>query len=1651
MISKNKYLKKITPLLLLLLILIPINVLFFGINTISTSKTNDFTEDGQNDIIKDTPNPSLVDNKYELKINSSVMYPNGTRYIFHKDYLYFELLNTTLVSNVRLIIPSLTINQAFSQTGNKFDLTHYFSVAAGTYDAYVSFWNATLKTVKIEFNIKVTMPGPQILRVWATDSYQGGWIPLYEAGYYSTYRNTDIEFIVETYNREALVSAVSLNYTDGISNNLINADSGVSSGNRMNYTFQGGKAIPVYMDQANPNRWKLELTPYKFVFNASYGGAYYLFEFYLEILNKPPEITMFEIDPHITENPQYQETTITVKANASDFEDDYLWYQNTERDAKYSDRVNSISTTTGCSIASGSVSDLEAIDGNGIDLDFQANQWGEFWMNAQLNPEINISKVDWFGITVRLKDDLTPAYSARLEVFNFQTTGWEVLSNLSVIVASSWTNVHNSSNALGAVTISDYIPEENATMRFRIRYARDSSPANVQIDYVNVTTNLKRRETFSRIVLQLFNPLGVINREVELVNCWDSNKNYYWYRTNISNILSNYGTWTARIRFIDHAAEDFLNVVWGNFSGTSSSSPKKTYNYNWNLNNPDFIDPAGQAMATKTFALGIKKQDALNLTGGPNIFPSSWETTHDQDLQFNMVVNGIDSSNLNSKVYSFRRNPSDFLGQYNYSDLATTNDSTTAVNVDGTKANLTTNGDNEILNITLTRDLGANQRIDAVLWTIQLYKNPGTDPGRLRPSNVSNIFIHINNWFNDTSLFSTTYLEFWNYTSGSWGQPNTGSWTGGALYTTQVNQMFNGEVSNSQDLTNFISSSGVMKMRLRIAATNPGIGNDIKLLIDYMNFTVNYTYNYLALLTLQGASSLGQSETTLKLIPTANGPTSIIYSISLNINDLGLEPDVFTIRLAFSNGNSTIEYSNFRIAPRVIKESWVTYYYYDKAAEISYLTKNFTLSILEPDFTLSPTVIYKNKNTADSTVSDEILLIRNRDRLRLNASLDIGTLSSTNLNFLYQMQVKQGRTEEPFLWDKSGTNIDGLIYSKEYTIDDTYDYDQYWVRFYTRSPTGRQYATEWQEFRVVNFQPVAFAFTFDHTAKIQNYRGDRINFDFSFLDYDLTSEYSTDKVHIRFLINNKSNGNAPEWLDAVVDTHDSYSAQRRHTYNCHLDIPFTVQTTSTNMSYWYWQFWVDDSISIEKNPQDQISFLNYNQTEWVVINRQPSIDSLTLNGFSEGVQIERHNNVSIRFDINDGDEVINNGLNLEVAEFNISTPAGMYDYELDNTSIGISVGGGYRFYTYYINRSSVIDRYNISILVIDSDGATVLASTYFYVINGIPWVEDIWFDPSSVKRNLDGFAPDYAPVKFYVNVSDKEDSWFGNNFSDSVSLTIQHKNPYKTSILEKSSITPIVLSMTPLYCGNNTNGHIETWMATYQFNETVGGDKFYAGELSLFANVTDGEGDSGTKYGTQDFILENYAPQKHKIKDADLDMDESAYYYVKESVAHLKDINVYIFVSDKEGLSMIKLWYFPYTGEPGQELRGSLEVVTLESDEWDEKLMSTEDGGKTTIYRIKITIKYDRMPENVRKIEINDLIIYDDDYEFKDDSDYGATFVRIDDIKGVEITFTGESPGQGDPIVVYIAMIVGLGLLGVIVVVGVLYYRKRTGYRKFLD
>ncbi len=1730
---KRKISTKIKLLLLTLMFLIPINAFFFANNKNSDIISQKPIKDDKTEDVKTPLSSAYYDQAHAFKINGTKLYENGTFYLFQTDNLYFSFENKTGTTNVAIVISALSMSFNLVYKGNSlYDSIQVFNTL-GRYRGVLSYYNFSNPAQRwfFDFYLDIGNPSPRIIKAWGRDTeYNPTYKEIVEGGVYATLRKTSFELLVETLNKGSVASDVDLNYTDGIAYTQKALTISATSGYFRNFTLTGGNAISINIDTTSgyENRWKPTDTLYKFVLNASDSTDFYLFEFSIEIKNDPPLITRFNLSPSYVQTPT-SPVSVVISVNASDMEDDTLYYRGSQDNAKYTDPVGNVSVKTGCTVTSPLTQNLDYLktdDSDYYSLTYGIGANGEFWVWLDINDEINLDKISSFETKFIIRNNAYP--KAEVHIYDFTVKTWRLLANLTNKV-TSYTTITNQSSQLAVTTAKNYYSPTNKSMLLRFCFNDPVQAASVDLDYVAVTTTVTRRESFSRVVLLVHKPEGAIDivnlkgeEEIEIINYWDNALKYWSYTYIIENDTHNYGSWTFQILFADHGKSDYFNLIWGNYTNALSSSSKDQGLYEFDYQQKHF----GEAIASKVFCLGIPQSQALNISAIP--FTNSTRgmaPLYDESFNVTLNVNGVDTSNLYYKDFQTRtliseiqiqKNTSyaeitkitcnaDVSGSLNgtyffintpiehfyvfiymtnaldpkFTDKTLINITTIGVgtsanlvaarlataiqNIGGSGANFTATSNANVLTITNSQDGAAADASDGLIKTnfafstyeqgknylygysiSPLYNITGNfndmnvdNEGKsysfklaknmtghyafysavwklrlvskwwLSPANISELAFTIDNWFNSTNDINNVYIEFWNYSSETWIQ--FAGWANGALKKyTNNNTQFSKVITDKTQLNWIIDNQGFLSMRLKIETNTPSLKRDYNLSIDFINATIKYRNYYYAKLQLRSANN---PDTPINLVPYKKGSYTMQYSAIINIKNLGLKADNFTMMFLFQNGNSSLFYLAYRISPRVLSGQFQNNYYYNPSKQTNLLDKNYTLNIahIPIAFTKALTV-------------NKMLYFLDVDTLIMNATADLKTLASGDLDVL-SVDIRIGTNVESRYWlssERSGLTIiyepgtDSLSLSDAVNYDaHQYTFGVYFVRFYLRTMTGLDYATEWKEIRVLNSAPVDFDFTFCSVNPNPMNRLDTYSFDFWFTDYEMTKEQAFTSVQIRFEINNKSNSNKPEWIYASLGSINdvSESQNKIHFSAVSILIPRTTRTGAYNWSYYKWEFLVNDS---NYGIQSEFSYLSFNRTIFVIRNAAPSIAM-----DATASQVYRNNSVKISFNILDPDDLNPNALT--VTYFNISAVDPTPDVSVSNNSVPFV--SGKREYIYFVARSAELGKYNVSLRIIDNDTREAFASASFNVINNLPTVVSSIYSQNNILRDVSG------RVFIFVNVSDVEDSWLGDNATDDVYVELFHKSPYSARIQQISpSIEPIRINMTLIYAANFTNGNRELWMGNVTFNDTMDSQKFYAGALTVIVHTEDSDGATPTSQ-CSDLIVLNNAPTLWW------------YEFESEEVDSGDDITFYVYATDVEGISFIKIWYFPIVGS--NERKEKVESREYYAADWEIVLLAG-----VNVY--KCSFSTDSLPDETVKVEIDKITVYDTDYEYKNDELYGATFDVEDKIE-LTIEIKGVTVTTGQPIIVLAFIIVGAIAVVALIAVGIVIYKKKSGWRRFMD
>jgi len=452
-------------------------------------------------------------------------------------------------------------------------------------------------------------------------------------------------------------------------------------------------------------------------------------------------------------------------------------------------------------------------------------------------------------------------------------------------------------------------------------------------------------------------------------------------------------------------------------------------------------------------------------------------------------------------------------------------------------------------------------------------------------------------------------------------------------------------------------------------------------------------------------------------------------------------------------------------------------------------------------------------------------------------------------------------------------------------------------------------------------------------------------------------------------------------------------------------------------------------------------------------------------------EINRTESVTITFDITDAEGY--DHTKVELIELSINGPYGAVNVSLDNSSVPYI--GDHREYVFSSTRTSVLGTYYVSIRANDTEGREVFISGFSFIIrNNLPEIVGFNYtcaDPTDyiwsgsergIYRNIND-STDQDPMIFYVNITDVEDSWIGNKMTDGITpyILIYHEGYYSSMINGVSDpLEPIRLNLTNLYEGNDSNGHIETWTTQYQFNDTINGYTYYAGELVFQIYIEDSDGATDYKEANDGFentaiqdwieidnlVIKNYPLTANYVQlnnsQEGIEMTSPNWYYFKNNYSKEEGVKFFLFVDDEEGVSKISISFDALVGNARKPNGKVIEFLATGTYKWNKTVI---DGNETYI----CTIAYEDLPDDTVAIFWPKITVIDTDHTFKSDTEHGRTILTTGVIQ-TTIELTGVSIPPKPPNVVYIFIIIGLVAVAVIAVVGIIIYRRKSGWRKYL-
>ena len=1637
--------KKVKPIILIVflgLFIMPINILFSSI-TVDTDQSNDIDEK----TIENNPLTQAAPDLDAFYINGTEYYEQNTYYLFQNDTLVFIFKNDTAADNVYLELNHTTIpaqDFLFSLQQNPWALDEWNRTVDINSTFEVGKFNATLKYGKggdsrtFKFYLEVMNPAPRIVYLEMTDStYHLNPMEIVEGGTYTTYRGTSLSLTACVMNKDGLGNLGASSGELFYKKNLAGSWQSVVLTEGALHTYNG---LPV---KNYSTLVALTITPntnddwmpgtYPMYINATDDkDASYIFEFNLTIMNTPPQITELSVNPSFVTDKSASKATITVDVNASDLEDDLLYYTGGAlRKINYTDRVAMAENISDCvslneNSTENSIRYDESIDATKgyvphYNLSVPGSAaLGQFSVNFTISSEIN--NITQFAFNFRIKDNISCDTYQRLMIWNYDTPGWETVgTNFDLDAGSSFTYItlYVTSNC------EDYVVN-TSKVQIMLEYQESSTDETlVVIDYINITTTVETRATFSSVRLYVYTPFTLESQSFEIKNYWRTDLNIWRYDMEICMpCKEEWGSLSLVVIVTDYGYHEYWSpTIWGNYSvGDPFSSIDKE---------PKYFPSKSRATAStsQVIGMGIATGDVLNFTAGnPTPIINNTNPAYNDDVNITVFVNDPNSPNTNltgSKAF----NATEIKLQYNTSITYSQGDEDAIDSSHKLYGNtsLTKNNDNDPFNFTMNEQIDGNhERNQSAIVRFSL-----RTPWWLQ-DNFTSVQIDLDNYFEDNASIDTVYVEFWDFANSKWITPSSGNWdsssdwsledkkddsTGGKKFTQTWSD--NAQIRNCINLDFSLTNQLVMRIRATAAAQDTP---PINMSIDFVQVTVNWNSYHGAYVSLNSYSYESENYITEHFNMTRLNLTSTTTQYSFLFNQetvMRARNDKFwsgnyLVDITVQNGNSTFRILRGRkTSVQLGTNQYEKMTYYNTAEEINFINDEVTIKVDPRPLTYSEAYL------------NNLSIYRYKDQFFANGTLILNSTWKANQ---FKFDLRYGT--DSVVTDSDWTEYIRDALPPEFTYSDAQDkWDfnigvfpkntipgAYFVRMFLETVEGQTIATDWRELRILNNPPIDFQVSLAGAESL--FRTNNLSFDWTFTDLDDNTDIMNYKKAIYMDIHNRFTDQDERWN---TNCYFTKVLGPTFTYHCEILLDRHIDTGMTSVTI--------DSIYFELNDTDstqpQVSWLNYTGTQLEIKNNAPTFQLDVTSNITAGSQLFRENGIQFQFNVSDVDDIYYQ--NITVVNCSLWFDDNWVLSPTDG-QISYDVADNRREYDYHVLRNSALGTLNFSIIANDTDGRTVKDDYQIVIVNNIPVIVNVSYN-DNLNLAAVGVYRNNETLRVRIAIQDIEDSWLGDNYVDSVAIIINH------STYTNGANDPWIINMQPMVEGKASNNYTETWGRNIVFNVSQSQGIFYAGDLRMTININDSDTSNANSYGHVLKVL-NAVPTTTTKKV--WDMTTSKEWYIPNNITEDNDLNITIFVSDHEGLYLIKITYL----QGGTEATAQTLSLDFGVDDWD---TGTVNG---TSY---VSIIFEASSLEIDSfLRIKWITIYDIDHGHKHATELGATELRKAPLQNIDILSKIPIGPETNPFEV-LAWVGIISSIGAVAVVGVWYWRKKMGYRKYMD
>ncbi len=1309
----------------------------------------------------------------------------------------------------------------------------------------------------------------------------------------------------------------------------------------------------------------------------------------LNVLNAPPNITLFNIYPTQLPLPADSTQNISVTLKVTDPDDDIL----------YGDTAVPVTIVQGGAYKEESTGVSRAESGRENDLLYDDNNYTRYTFDLSVSEryayfqmslaDTNITNIDASSAEVgfKVRMNTTTPTGALLQIYRNSTKGWVDCTNFRTDAANTW--VYHEYTIL--TPYPDYM-DINNTQRVVLRIAAyDTTDLQIDVDCLNVTYTTTRRPGVTGVRVTVYNPYTRSNKDtnhsriLDRTECYDDISDQWMF--NISFTGNEKGPYSIRVDVYDHGTAPYLDPSLGH-AGIDLSDFMGAYS-------------AGFAIQTRSISIGGSYSNVTKITSPPiwGSTPTGMTVNRGEDVTLAVQIND-NAFAVETDVYqSFNSNVTTRMGWSTNNSLSMDGSPVTSVNDTGYIYNTYLPDGGNYYNVSVsgggaTHTVGLNNL--HFRFTIDSYYFLSNEEINALKLEIKACII--NNGMSESIDYAM--LQVYNISTFSWH--NVTSPITGNTYFKRYNdfsQLYTQTFSFAEIRQCIEPQDRYIWFRLQYyeSSESNAANYGLNVSIDYMRLTVSsYTHEKKAI------ALLTQDFETFYMFTMSTGTWAATTTWTVSIDTSVLPKGIYALGIRTQTIFNGVNY-NFTGRITVGGAMHTT------QASQGPLFKNATLKVNPAGVVVALNPVWANKT-----------VVRGKPAaLAIQGTYSIAHGSLAAEDDALRLEFKQAISGQRYdvykgsplpIIDNWAFNLGSSSWwgNISFTRVNVWPSGLWYFRLWLQADDGAVCATEWQEVYLIAAPPlVSLEPLFPAVMDVWRATPTSNFVPMIVTDYD-SSTFSAADVLLEAEDRDLQDQNFSIWSLVGATPSGSNTYRLSGTLNVSKNV---ANNTFNNFSLVASSY---DSIL----PQTSVVRLT---NTFHILNTFPQVTRLEYNTTTPF----RNHDVNVTLEYNDPDDPLWD--DVTVKNFSLKTQSGgvlalqKQDGDFLWTGTGTIRNAIFRF-----GNQNATGIYIANLTLIDPDSAETKNYTEITACNNLPVINTLEMTSDTFAGALlhnSGILVNRSKDKldFTITLWDEEDSNLDDQYVSQVSIRLRHFAP--TAAVNQYQPRYIALTVA------GTTGGIQTWTITnYELNKADLG--FGAGNVTVEVVAIDHDSGINTAYeaggGMPDIIVINSAP----------------FFFVADPVvvpaaaSYTGSLNVSIACADAEGISEIQI---TFEGDPDFK-RVAAVTATGSSHHWD--------INGTGWYVCQINLVAFMSDKQIGVLNVTRVTIYDTDRAvLLDDTTYGNTWTTRE--FNNKQTTIGDLPNPGTTWMIIIIVVV-VGVVAVAAIYGVYYFRKKLSYRRYM-